>query len=129
MPDLIFGGLEVELGTVNACLPLLRPLARKVFSADSVFFKGWSSSSKKAEMNSDRTDEPLSDNTMVYPLSDVGVGVGVSADEMGDQALEERVEPVDYTKDEMGRRQGHILVKKDFYLYQTSADLGTKDKR
>ncbi|PHH71188.1 hypothetical protein CDD82_6688 [Ophiocordyceps australis] len=35
IPDLIFGALEIELGIINACLPLLRPLLLKFFGSGS----------------------------------------------------------------------------------------------
>ncbi|PHH64773.1 hypothetical protein CDD81_4035 [Ophiocordyceps australis] len=35
IPDLIYGALEIELGIINACLPLLRPLLLKFFGSGS----------------------------------------------------------------------------------------------
>lgn len=77
VPDLIFGALEIELGIVNACLPILRPLVRKVFGSDSTFLRGWSkksegnSDSSKTHKNSGLSDnggfERLAENT--YPLN------------------------------------------------------------
>jgi hypothetical protein len=49
--DTIFGGLEVELGIINACLPVLRPLFGKAFTATSNFSNSWS---KKTEASSQK---------------------------------------------------------------------------
>jgi len=35
VPDSIYGGLELELGIINACLPLLRHLFRNIFGSSS----------------------------------------------------------------------------------------------
>jgi len=37
VPDLIYGGLEVELGIINACLPIMQPVFNKHFGADGIF--------------------------------------------------------------------------------------------
>ena len=42
MPGLNFGGLEIELGVVNACLPILRPLVCKTLGSDLLFSVRWS---------------------------------------------------------------------------------------
>ena len=35
VPDIIYGGLEVQLGIINACLPMLQPLVSKAVGANS----------------------------------------------------------------------------------------------
>ena len=47
--DTIFGGLEIELGIINACLPILRPLFGKMFAATSGLTSVWS---KKTDLDS-----------------------------------------------------------------------------
>jgi hypothetical protein len=49
--DTIFGGLEVELGIINACLPVLRPLFGKAFTAKSTLSNSWS---RKTEPSSQK---------------------------------------------------------------------------
>lgn len=123
VPDLVFGALEIELGIVNACLPILRPLVRKAFAADSTFFKGWS---KKAEMNSDgseahkssminrnRNFERLSDT--IYPLTEIVSGVPSN-----ETADEYHVDSIYYTEDSREPRPGDIMVRRDFSMYRMS---------
>ncbi|ROV87579.1 hypothetical protein VMCG_10606 [Cytospora schulzeri] len=42
VPNLIFGALEIELSIVNACLPILRRVVRKIFESNFGFVLDWS---------------------------------------------------------------------------------------
>ncbi|KAI1439380.1 hypothetical protein F5Y02DRAFT_405874 [Annulohypoxylon stygium] len=93
--DLIFGALEIELGIVNACLPILRPLVRKVFQSESTFFKGWSKKTnsiasktyKSSTSNSNRKFRYLPDD--IYPLREV-----VSGEPSDGMVIQARTQPL-----------------------------------
>lgn len=81
--DTIFGGLEIELGIINACLPILRPLFGKVFAATSAgFTSAWS---KQSNLNSSgRKNTWTSQSHRVEPNKFHRLGNGTdSALEMG----------------------------------------------
>ncbi|ROW14766.1 hypothetical protein VPNG_03832 [Cytospora leucostoma] len=82
VPDLIFGALEIELGIVVACLPILRPVGRKVLGSNymySAFGRAKSSDSDRFGFVSDKKkrrahigavgSDSLSDNK--YALGEV----------------------------------------------------------
>ncbi|KUI72102.1 hypothetical protein VM1G_08049 [Cytospora mali] len=69
VPDLIFGALEVELGIVNACLPIMRPVGRKVFGSSSVFHQGWSKERKISKGSNDLRGSALIDTRKFNRMS------------------------------------------------------------
>ncbi|TGJ87547.1 hypothetical protein E0Z10_g1200 [Xylaria hypoxylon] len=122
VPDLIFGALEIELGIVNACLPILRPLVSKLFGGKPPSSKDWSNNS---EMNSEgsktysksrllktRSFERLPDDS--YPLNEAATGLPsnktiAQAHMKSIRDLEVGEQPVN----------GDIMVRKDLYIYRT----------
>ncbi|KAI0389464.1 hypothetical protein F5Y17DRAFT_448888 [Xylariaceae sp. FL0594] len=122
--DLVFGALEIELGIVNACLPVLGPLTTKVFGQKSGFFKGWSNkselnsgiqkSSRTARFVNNKDFERLSDYT--FPLQEAAPGL--PSNETIARA----------NSSYSGHREtgevpfrGDIMVQKDFYVYHSPA--------
>lgn len=111
--DTIFGGLEIELGIINACLPLLRPLLRKLTSSSTGLTTyntnpgrsdGFNSSqTKSSTIASSKNFSRLREN--VYPLHDMETSIHGGAD------LERLC---DY------ERPGDVLVQKDVYVYSTA---------
>lgn len=113
VPDLIYGALEIELGIINACLPILRPLLRKFFGTNSTMASIWT---KKNEVNS--TDKSKTQNNTLdynrfhrlrddpYALDDMTAVIHADTD------LERQAG---------GNRQGEVMVKRDVHVYTTSA--------
>lgn len=60
IPDIIYGRLEVELGIINACLPLLRPLLHKLFGSGTVFTGRWT---QKSDLDASPHRDPWNKQT------------------------------------------------------------------
>lgn len=75
--DLIFGGLEIELGIINACLPLLQPILKKVLGSKST----WTNKSTDKETRTwatkrDNTFHRMHDDS--FPLNDCVASVSAA---------------------------------------------------
>lgn len=121
IPDLIFGALEIELGIVNACLPILTPVVTKCFGSESTFRRIWtklSSTTRFSSRNSstdkwtgknndflcsDRSYDHLPGNA--YRLADVG-SAGSAMSMVARAEYNPRV-------DEESGNMNQILVKKE----------------
>lgn len=75
--DLIFGGLEIELGIINACLPLLQPILKKFLGSKST----WTNKSTDKETRTwttkrDNTFHRMHDDS--FPLNDCVASVSAA---------------------------------------------------
>ncbi|KAI0543531.1 hypothetical protein F4679DRAFT_577540 [Xylaria curta] len=123
VPDLIFGALEIELGIVNACLPILRPLLGKFFGRKIPSSKEWDYKSERSNDTSRlynksclpkrRSFERLPD----VPHRLIDTVTGLPSNETIAQAHMGSVHDL-----EMGQKSvsGDIVVRKDVYIYQSS---------
>ncbi|RYC57891.1 hypothetical protein CHU98_g8303 [Xylaria longipes] len=122
VPDLILGALEIELGIVNACLPILPPLVGKISGRKSLSSKEWS---KNSGMNSNGSKthgknrllkigsfERLPDDS--YQLEKAVMGLP-SNETMAQAHIQSVSDP------EVGEQpvSGDIMVRKDLYVYRT----------
>lgn len=123
VPDLVFGALEIELGIVNACLPLLRPVLNKLSGSEWDFATGWTRKTDMGDRSSKnqkgsgyvnhRSFDRLPDN--IYPLS--GVAPGASTNHSTARA---HVDSFDDLEEGGPKHPGDIMVRKAFYISRTS---------
>lgn len=119
VPDLIFGALEIELGIVVACLPILRPVARKISGSNylySVFGRGRSS-------GSDTFGNVLDKNKSSAHIGAVGFDhLAVSGVPSSQAAAQAHVYSSHDLKSGGQGCSGDIMVRKDLHVYRTLTD-------
>ncbi|KAI2628999.1 hypothetical protein GGS21DRAFT_526924 [Xylaria nigripes] len=122
IPDLIFGALEIELGIVNACLPILRPLLNKLFggnkppSSKESDNRGKTSATLKASSKlrllRNRSLEFSTDDS--YPLTE-----GVAGLPPNETMAQAHMKPIHGHEIDEEQGSGDIIVRKDLYVYRT----------
>ncbi|RDL41339.1 Uncharacterized protein BP5553_01318 [Venustampulla echinocandica] len=111
--DTIFGGLELELGIINACLPILRPLFSKAFGSNSALASIWTRKTENDSTDKSKTNwssqkeskrfHRLNDDT--YPLTDLTTTTIYANNDVESQV-------------EQGR---DVMIKKDVHVYTTNS--------
>ncbi|KAI1500752.1 hypothetical protein F5X99DRAFT_385366 [Biscogniauxia marginata] len=130
VPDIILGALEIELGVVNACLPILRPLIRKAFESHPAFSWEWSkktgttsasSKSRKGHMfmKNNMSFQLLPDNE--YPLVEVVPGV-----RLNEAMARAHIDSFGESGSSIVPRMGDIVVQKDLYIYRMPIESSSK---
>ncbi|KAI0186725.1 hypothetical protein F4808DRAFT_447285 [Astrocystis sublimbata] len=125
VPDLIFGALEIELGIVNACLPILGPLITKLFRPDPTPSKQWINKSSnynhtrpttfgKKQVTSDNNFELLPDD------ADSLGGEQVPHSSLHRAQSRAHIESLPDLESGHQTRSGGIVVRSDFSIYRTA---------
>ncbi|KAI6083235.1 hypothetical protein F4821DRAFT_245226 [Hypoxylon rubiginosum] len=116
VPDLMFGALELELGIINACLPILGPLVDRTFRPSMALLRGRvkrmkvnSASLKSSGFINTGNYECLKDD--IHTLSKVGPRImsKQTTTQAHDQALND-------LENGRGLHLGDIIVRKDVYI-------------
>jgi hypothetical protein len=122
VPDLILGALEVELGIVNACLPILRPLFSRFFGSKSRFASGWTRKSKNDSAHksgvSSMPHSSVSASRRFQPLGDDDT---IPLDQVDDYSGSRQKSGYDVEAHSSQWPMGGVTVTKDIYVRRSDA--------
>lgn len=125
IPDIILGGLEINLGIINACLPILRPLFKNWLGPTSILASVWTKKTENGGSNNSNgtwhSQKPALQNKNFHRLQENQFSIDNTSSIPLTEARAEYDLESQGAKGNAHGGNGNIMVQKDIYMYRTSS--------